>query len=219
MPHTWNDPTRAERVYNPRVVSDPTTPPRYLEPYLAAVREHGGTFRSLLWSSPETQSARFRAITDLVDFTGKTVLDAGCGRADFLDHLQSLGWQGGNYIGLEAVPVLAAVAQRKMPHGHRVVEGDFIQHPELMRIDAGIIVFCGSLNTLDRFSFYLTLRHAIEAAPAVVFNFLSSAHRAGGPHLTWHDPQDVIKFTRGMGGRVRLADKYLKGDCLIHVER
>src|SRR5688572_20626498 len=60
---------------------------RYLEPYVRAAARHGEGFGSLLWASPQTQGARFDALMRLCEFGGRNVLDVGCGRADFLDHL------------------------------------------------------------------------------------------------------------------------------------
>ena len=85
----------------------------YLVPYLRAAAAHGAGFGSLLWASPDTQAARFEAFTRLWDFNGQSLLDAGCGRADFLESLEARGIRPADYIGIEAVPELADAAERK----------------------------------------------------------------------------------------------------------
>src|SRR6478609_9254385 len=61
--------------------------PPYLLPYHRAARTHGSSFSSLLWASESTQRIRFEILQRAVDFTGRTICDAGCGRADLLDFL------------------------------------------------------------------------------------------------------------------------------------
>ncbi|HXE56229.1 MAG TPA: class I SAM-dependent methyltransferase, partial [Tepidisphaeraceae bacterium] len=88
----------------------------YLQPYLEAAREHGAGFGALLWASVRSQRARFAAICRAQDLTDKSVLDAGCGRADLMAYLSERGRTPADYIGLEAVPALADAADaRKLP--------------------------------------------------------------------------------------------------------
>lgn len=53
------------------------------------IREfHPGSVEALGWRGPESQRRRFEVLLWLGDFTGSTVLDAGCGYGDlkgFLD--------------------------------------------------------------------------------------------------------------------------------------
>src|SRR5207237_7660557 len=87
--------------------------PTYLTPYLDATQRHGAGFASLLWASPSSQAARFDAISRLYDFNKKTMLDAGCGRADLLDYLIDRWNRPQHYIGVEVMDCLADAAERK----------------------------------------------------------------------------------------------------------
>src|SRR3954447_8344631 len=82
-------------------------PPSYLVPYLDAARRHGAAFPSLLWASPRTQAARFDAICRLESPRARSVLDVGCGRADFLGFSLRRDSAPAGYVGIEAVPALA----------------------------------------------------------------------------------------------------------------
>src|SRR4051812_6808542 len=70
----------------------------YLEPYRRAASRHGDGFASLLWANPGTQAARFDAICRLADMRRRRVLDAGCGRGDFIDFLMAREVQPKQYI-------------------------------------------------------------------------------------------------------------------------
>jgi len=193
--------------------------PNYLAPYLKAVERHGAGFHSLLWASPSTQQARFDCFMRLVNFAGKSVLDVGCGRADLQDHLHHRGVEPAEYLGLEAVDILADAAERK---GHAVLRADFIREPQRLYTGSDVIVFSGSLNTLTVDDFYKTLRHAWQAtAEYLVFNFLSTAALAAADFLKWHEPRTVLEFARGLSSNVhvQLADDYLPGDCTIALRK
>ena len=194
--------------------------PDYLAPYHAAVRKHGGGFRSLLWDSQKSQAARFNVMSDLCRFAGKSILDVGCGRADLLDFLLARGIEPDHYTGLEAVEALADAASQKQRPNRLIVRADFIAQPARLFVGADIIVFSGSLNMLESAVFYTTLRTAYEAAvEEVAFNFLASPYLAGADYLHWHRPSTVRKFAEDLGGQVELREDYLEGDCTVRIRK
>jgi hypothetical protein len=202
-------------------VSDDGKAPFYLEPYLQAASRHGGSFGALLWASPRSQATRFHALTRAYRFKGKSVLDAGCGRADLLDYLVESGQGPGHYVGLEAVEVLADAAEQRHPAGKAmIVRADFVSEPIRMFVGADVVVFSGSLNTLQQGEFERTLRVAFEAATeALVFNFLSSPRLAGAKHLLWHRVEDVCRLVGGMTRDYWVIDDYMEGDATVVARR
>lgn len=191
--------------------------PPYLAPYVSAARRHGAGFGSLLWTSPMTQTARFAAIADAYDMRGKSVLDAGCGRADFFDFLLARDIEPHDYVGLEAVEELANAARARLLPRCRIVHGDFVKDPARLFVGADVLVFSGSLNTLGAADFHASIRRAFDAcAHAVVFNFLSSPELAGRDYLSWHNASNVLRIARAFGAdNARAFDGYLPGDCTI----
>jgi hypothetical protein len=195
-------------------------PPEYLQPYLNAAKKYGAGFGSLLWASPKTQATRFAAIARAFDLNDRVVLDVGCGRADLRDFLSKHRIVPREYIGLEAVDELAAAAEGKKFSNARIVRGDFVLEPTLMDVAADVVIFCGSLNTLDERTFYQTLLHSFEGARlAVVFNFLNSPELAASSYLTWHIPQAVLAFAEKLSSHVRMWDNYLKGDSTVLMKK
>jgi hypothetical protein len=190
----------------------------YLRPYLRATREHGGGFDSLLWATPKSQRIRFDAICRAHDLAGKSVLDAGCGRADFMGYLIEADIHPADYIGLEAVEALAAEADSRHYPGCRILRGDFVREPARLFVGADVIVFSGSLNTIDAAGFHETLSRAFAAAAeAVVFNFLASPALAARDYLVWHRPEHVISFLQRLPCTVVTLSDYLQGDCTVAV--
>jgi SAM-dependent methyltransferase len=196
----------------------------YLIPYQRAAAVHGAGFGSLLWASPQTQAARFDAFARLWRFKGQSVLDVGCGRADFLEFLTGRGMAPADYVGIEAVAELAEAAERKLANSSvpsTLLRADFVREPAKMFVGADVIVFSGALNTLPDDSFYQTLRFAWDAAASgVLFNFLDSPSLAAARYLHWRRPADVLGFAHGLAGtRVRTLHDYLEGDYTIEMRR
>jgi SAM-dependent methyltransferase len=190
--------------------------PTYLRPYLSATQQYGSGFGSLLWASPRTQAVRFRALLGFVDVGGKNVLDVGCGRADLLEYMLTRARYPKSYVGLEAVDALAEAADKKRLPNCKIVRGDFVSDPELLNVEADVLLISGALNTMDRDCFYASLQSAIEAArETVVFNFLCSPYLAGASHLTWHLPEDVLAFCSRHASRVQWRNDYLPGDATV----
>ncbi len=107
--------------------------------------------------------------------------------------------------------------RKRLPNG-QIVHGDFVRDPQRLAVGADVVVFSGSLNTLEKERFYLSLKQGFEAAAEVmVFNFLAAAHIASAEWLTWHRAHDVLTFARGLSYEVGMLDDYLDGDCTIAV--
>ena len=197
-------------------------PEPYLLPYLRAADAHGAEFGSLLWASPQTQAARFDAIARLADLHHKSVLDVGCGRADLLDFLLDRGVRPADYTGIEAVEDLAAAADAKRRRfGElRVVRADFVREPLRLFVAADVVVFSGSLNTIEDDDFYATVRRAYDAAAEMlVFNFLANPYLAGADYLRWRRPRDVIEFASRLSDDVHTLDDYLHGDFTVALHK
>ena len=172
--------------------------------------------KSLLWESTRTQGARFGAFMKAVDFRGRSVLDVGCGRADFLDYLLERGVRPGEYIGIEAVGELADAAEGKRHRRCLILREDFVKVPRRMYTGSDAVVFSGSLNTLSAEQFYATLEHAWAAtAEVLVFNFLASADLAAASYLTWHRVEDVGAWAGSKTREASVIEAYLEGDATV----
>lgn len=189
---------------------------RYLQPYMDAVAKHGSGFPSLLWASPGSQALRFEALTRLYDFSNKSIVDIGCGRADFLDYLLARKIEPNHYVGIEAVEEIAAAAERKRHKHCTILRGDFLTEPKRLFVGADIAICCGSLNTLSAEEFYQTIHRALDAAAeALAFNFLCSPELAQADFLSWHDADEVMRFLKTLSGRCEKINDYKEGDCTM----
>ena len=207
----------------------------YLGPYREMVGRVGAErFESLLWSSRETQTARFRAIIGMIDLAGRTVIDAGCGHADFAAALAAEAVPYGAYIGLDAIPEMLNVARARALPRTEFLAADFVADPAALRraVARGdhrprppgtIIVFSGSLNTLEQPAALPVLERAWQACTeALVFNFLCrdphapptprgrARWEASGP-VRKFDAPDMLRWAAERTPLVAYRQDYLEG--------
>ena len=194
----------------------------YLAPYRDAAERHGAEFESLLWASPQTQKIRFEALRAAADPAGKFILDAGCGRADYLEYLLEQKVRPAGYVGTEGVEALAMAAESKQFPGAKIIRADFVRHPIRMFVGADIVVFSGSLNTLEDGPFtrrsVARLQRVSRRGSGLQLPGLVEGP-VGRDYLHWRRKQHVQSFAEELGGKVRMIEDYLDGDCTVCLEK
>ena len=208
--------TGTKQIVPCTVVTTAVAVPSYLEPYQAASRKYGAGFGSLLWASPKTQAVRFKALLQAVPIDGLNVMDVGCGRADLFQYMLATRRYPRSYVGVEGVEALALAAENKHYPNCRIVRGDFVESPSLLDDAADVLLYSGSLNTMDSRLFYACIGAGFVAAKqAMAFNFLCSPLLAGASHLAWHPADEVVDFCRQLCGRIEFSNQYMRGDATI----
>ncbi len=213
-------------------------PPSYLEPYRDAVDRHGAVFEATLWASRDHQMARFRVLSEMVDFRGSLIIDAGAGLGDLAAYLHEHAVLYERYIGVEGVPeILASAGRRCLPRAE-FVSADFLRDAgcfeEALSRGTGlrpIIVFCGSLNTMRESDARRALERAWRALPldrdgALAFNFLSGACcpflRSGSSYPARRfSPQHMADWAIAHSPRIAMRSDYFPGghDATIVVRK
>ena len=203
--------------------------PTYLRPYLAAAAEHGGAFEAQLWRSRDAQRRRFEVLVELAGpsrFEGRRVVDLGCGTGGFANFLEAQGLPVAAGLGVEAVPELAATAQREAPSRWAVETFDFVREPErIAPFDADVAVLSGSLNTLsERRARRVVAAIFDRVSIGVCFNFLSDRHHRTGPEdlapARRFSTLGMLRFATGLTPRVAFRQDHLDGhDAAVWIER
>lgn len=129
----------------------------------------------MLWKSRATQTVRFDVLLSMVKLTGMCILDAGCGLGDLSSHLNHVGVEFRQYVGVDGLPRMVEKAiARNLPRSEFLAV-DFVTDPAVFKMKRpDVVFFSGSLNTLDEENARRIVYDAFDAATsAVVFNFLS----------------------------------------------
>jgi len=206
--------------------------PDYLKPYEDALREHGPSFEATLWRNPGYQQKRFAAIADMLGDPLGVIADMGCGRADLLVYLVTIGVGFKRYIGVEGVEGMLEDCRER--YGDRSdcdwVVGDFVADEQLfekLAVDGvDTFIFSGSLNTMTQDTAIAVIGRA-AAAGRVVFNFLSTELYAQPDAPDGPEPGDparrfekdaVLAACREMG-KVEIREGYLPSfDVTVRID-
>ncbi|TVQ59270.1 MAG: methyltransferase domain-containing protein [Phycisphaerales bacterium] len=198
----------------------PDSSAAYLAPYRDALERHGPTFEATLWRNEDFQRARFAVLCETIDLTGRIVLDAGCGRADFARYLLEHEVQYGRYIGVDAMPELMDAGKALGAPECEFHVRDFVADPDAFTPVArppDVVVFSGSLNTLKLDDSMRVLDRAWDACTeALLFNFLSSrcpqaAHTAPDDPAQRYDPLGLLNWALARTPSVLFRQDYLQG--------
>lgn len=76
--------------------------------------QFGDAVEALDWGSRRTQQIRFGILADIGNLNGASILDVGCGLADFFAFLQDRGLQV-RYTGIDLAEDLIGIARGKYP--------------------------------------------------------------------------------------------------------
>jgi len=182
------------------------------------IERHGaGTTRALGWQKIEGQSARFDTLCQIGDLSGHSVLDAGCGHADFFPFLNKR-FSSVSYYGCEQIPDLLQVASQRYKRATNVVllPGNFLD--EAMPITDFVLV-SGSLNyrQSDANFVYNSIKTLFaKCRIALGFNLLSGGVESSTV-LTAYHPDDILDFCRTLSKRVQFHVGYWPDDFTVFV--
>jgi SAM-dependent methyltransferase len=138
--------------------------------YISALQKHGISSRGLNWFSDAHQSLRFAKLLDLLpeNMEDNIVADAGCGFGDFYLYLQSNGIVPKEYIGIDSLSEMCAIAKTKTDS--TILNLDITK--EVLPV-ADYYICSGALNVLTEFETHLFIQNCYKASKkAFVFNAL-----------------------------------------------
>lgn len=186
-----------------------------VERYSSRLARFGEDPRTLGWDRRESQAARFAVAADSFPFRGKTVLDLGCGLADFLAFLRERGEAPAAYSGVDINPDLLRHCRERFPESdfHRAnVLVDEVPEPR-----REVVVLFGVLNF--RFKEFANrdfakgmIRRAFELCrEAVVVDMLSARRDEGYPEedfVYYYDPSEILEFALELTPHVSFRHDY-----------
>lgn len=180
----------------------------------------GAGTRALGWRGEPSQHKRFEVIAAAADFTGATVLDVGCGRADLKAYLDER-FDGVRYLGVDQMPEFIAAARDRHAHCPRTALycADF-STAQLPVSD--VVVASGALGyrcAEPDFHFHMIRRMWAVCAGVLVFNCLDAQRFAAHPLLVGRDVGDVMRLCRSLATEVELVQGYLEDDFTVVMRR
>lgn len=189
---------------------DDTTIKRYNKRF----EEYGIEAKTLGWGSKEDQIVRFETTTTYTDFAGKTVLDIGCGFADFYQFLCEKEIPINEYRGIDINAKLIEVAKNRFPENQYDVKNILINNYDSEQAD--IVTLFGLLNfKLENDNLKYT-KDMLAAAwkitkETLIVDFLSTHLTTNYPKediVYYHNPIDVLDICFELSDNLLLVHDY-----------
>lgn len=190
-----------------------------VERYTRRFEEHGYSPLTLGWNKGR-QPIRFDALTSEYDFSGKAVLDIGCGFGDLLHTLESKFEPVKAYCGVDLVEALVAEARQHWP-AHHFVTGDFLELEFDQEFDYAVAsgVFNHRLKDIDNAAFIeLAMARAFALCrDGFAFDFLSDKVDYSLEHTYHASPEQVLSMAYALSRNVVLKNNYMPFEFSVFV--
>lgn len=174
--------------------------------------QEGVSPRALGWGCREDQLTRFQVMTERIDFAGSTLMDIGCGFADFYRYLKDHSISCG-YIGVDIMDQFITHDKKTYPEA-RFICCDFMRKFERLP-EADYVVSNGTMNfkledNLAYTKLFLKMAFA-KARRGLAVDFLSTIYTPDYPPedtVYYHSPKDVLDLAFELTPNVRLIHNY-----------
>jgi ubiquinone/menaquinone biosynthesis C-methylase UbiE len=188
---------------------------KLVERYSTRLAKFGDDPRTLGWDKRESQQARFGVAVDSFDFAGRTVLDVGCGLADFHEFLRERGAEPSRYTGCDINPDLLERCRRRQPgcdfHEANLLVDDVPGGPFDVVTLFGVVNFRFSEFSNEDFARGMMRRAFEHCREAVVMDMLTATNDTSYPKedfVYYYDPADMLKYALSLTPHVSLRHDY-----------
>jgi SAM-dependent methyltransferase len=187
--------------------------------YTRLVKQYGLDHRSLDWGSVASQELRFAVLAGVGPLEGASILDVGCGFADFWPWLKQRV-SSIRYTGIDITPAMIRQARQRFPDLRLETTGMI----ELARCEPKGFdyVMASGIFAHRQHRPVEDLRESIRlflqlARRGVAFNSLSAwaSHQDAGEFYS--DPLETVSFCRSLTERVVLRHDYHSRDFTIYL--
>jgi SAM-dependent methyltransferase len=185
--------------------------------YQDLVQKYGHDPRACDYGRPQSQEIKFRVLSEAMPVKGRSVLDVGCGFADFHRFLRDRFGEV-RYSGIDVCPAMVEEARRLDPHCEvklaNILDASIRERFDLVTAN-GIFYLLGdeAWPTMQE----IVRRMYAVAEHAVAFNSLSSWAEDKEAGEFYADPAEVLRFCRTLTPWVVLRHDYHPRDFTIYM--
>jgi SAM-dependent methyltransferase len=184
-----------------------------IERYSSRYQKFGYSPKTLGWDKGK-QSIRFEVLTSQYDFTGKSVLDIGCGFGDINKILYEKYANKYSYLGIDLVPDLIKEAQRHYSEKNiNFKTGDFLAVKLEDEFDFVVAsgIFNHRLNDANNYDLIeATIAKALSMSnDGLAFDFLSDKVDYQLEHTFHSSPEKILSIAYKYSRNVVLRNDYM----------
>ncbi|NOX15367.1 MAG: class I SAM-dependent methyltransferase [Epsilonproteobacteria bacterium] len=194
-------------------ISDETVQ-RYTNRY----KKLGYHIKTLGWGTKEQQDYRFsKTLDEAIDFSGKSILDIGCGFGDYFNFLKSNNINFSHYIGYDINENLVNEAKKLYASKKSTFNvTNILKTNEKNIADIGVMLGLLNFNLKDKFDNYEYSKKMILKAfslvnEVLIVDFLSTKLIDNYPKedfVFYHNPSKMIDFAFILSNNVILKHNY-----------
>jgi SAM-dependent methyltransferase len=187
--------------------------------YKELIDGHGPSPRACDYGRPESQQIKFHVLSDAISLDGKSILDVGCGFADYAGYLQR-HFHNIDYSGVDITPDCIMRARENYP-GLDIHQTDILQDTIERKFNFvtanGIFYLLG--ESAQPMMHELINRMYELTDEAVAFNSLSSWCPDKEKGEFYADPLKTLEYCRSLTPWVTLRHDYHSRDFTIYMYR
>lgn len=162
---------------------------------------YGDDVKALGWSNEESQRLRFKALSEIADLRGATVLDFGCGFGDMSVFLPD----DVSYVGYDADPEMLRVARDRYPNEQ------FVDRP----VAADYALASGVFNLrIDWQTEVIELWNLCRRGMALNFTSALAERKTSG--IVYADPFETARFCASLTRKFVLRHDYKLNDFCVY---
>jgi SAM-dependent methyltransferase len=187
--------------------------------YDQLVARFGHDPRSCDYGRATSQIRKFEVMAQVMDLESRSVLDVGCGFADFADYLRGR-FKDVHYSGVDITPAMVKTARELHPdltiHQGDILAEDFAAPYDLVTAN-GIFYLMG--EGAEAIMRRIVARMYQLSRKAVAFNSLSTWAPEQEAGEFYADPAATLEFCRTLTPFVTLRHDYLRHDFTVFLYR
>lgn len=185
--------------------------------YDELISKYGHDPRACDYGRIESQAIKFRVLAEAASLNGKSLLDVGCGFADYYRYL-SKSYDGIRYVGLDITPAMIVEAKKLEP-ALDLRCGNILEWDSEELFD---VVTANGIFYLIRDDPKIKMEAIIEAmyskaGSVVSFNSLSSWADDQEPQEFYADPLETLAYCKTLTPWVSLRHDYHSRDFTIYM--
>lgn len=177
-------------------------------------------YKKMGWKNFDSQMVRFNILASAFNLDGASVLDVGCGFADFKSFLDKK-YTRVSYTGIDLMPAFVHEAARRFASDRYTsfILGDF-SATDLTEVD--YVFSCGALNYRNPdpvYHLYLIKKMWDTARRGVAFTSLDGDAFPEHSLLVGYDKDEIMDFCKGLSCEATLITGYSPEDFTIKIPK
>ncbi len=182
--------------------------------YKSSLKKHGLSAQGVHWNSKYTQYKRFEILSSFIksDIKNSSIVDVGCGFAEYYSYLKKINKTPKEYIGLDCEQSMIEISQKRFKN--LVFKKKNILKDTLEEAD--YYVCSGALNILTKKEFFIFLSKCIEKCKkGFIFNFLKE------DSYNYIKKEEILYFCENLNLNLEIQtkDNYLENDFTIFLKK